>query len=115
MALPLLCHKIRHDYYSERIVDFTSDGATVPRSLRVKFELTCSEQEVLRTDEFRTLTEESQALTKKWQIEMRQIILKTKELDRQQADKKFKESFSLRPVLVVTDSDFFFRYLYLYA
>ena len=65
MALPLLCHKIRYDFYSNKITEFASDGSSVPRSLRVKFQLNCSEKEVVRTTEFRDLQDKAAETTKK--------------------------------------------------
>ena len=92
-ALNLLKSKMKVNQYMKKVKDLGANDASIPSSLRVKINLTYSEKEVMRTQEFQTLQSEAESLTNEWQKLLGNIFLKAKKLDRDFAEKQFVEEF----------------------
>jgi hypothetical protein len=92
-AINLLADYNNIQVYNEKITKTKPTTAPYPRSIRLNFELTCSEKVTRETPEFTNLRKEADLLTKKYQQTMRQLIVKTIELDKGTVAKKMQEAF----------------------
>ena len=92
-TLDLLSQYSRIKLLQEKILTIRPTEAPLPRSIRIKIELTSSLEETREKPEFKTLQGEAENAKLYYQQKMRQLITKTFDLDKSTLKKRLRESF----------------------
>ena len=92
-TLLILASRRLIELYDNKIKKLETGNNPLPRSLRVKISLTCSEKMNYDANEFTALQSEAMKLTEDWQEKMKGLFTKAKELDKSRAIKNHKERF----------------------
>jgi hypothetical protein len=82
-------------------IDKLETEPTLPRSLRVKIELTCSEKCNNDANEFQTLKDNAKNLTDNWQNAMKDLFIQTKKLDMKHAQQKHRDYFYAESIRIL--------------
>ena len=92
-TLLILASRRLIELYNSKIKKLETGANPLPRSLRVKINLTCSEKTNNDANEFLSLRSEAAILTEEWQQKMKGLFIRTKELDKKRAIMNHKERF----------------------
>lgn len=92
-TLDLLLKHSRIELLTEKINTTKPTDAPLPRSIRIKIELTSSLEETREAPEFKQLQSEADNVKLQYQQKMRGLIIKTMTLDNEMLKKQFRESF----------------------
>ena len=92
-TLDLLSQYSRITLLDEKILKIKPTDAPLPRSIRIKIELTSPLEETCETPEFKTLQDEAENIKLHYQQKMRQLITKTLDIDKSMLKKRLRESF----------------------
>jgi hypothetical protein len=92
-TLHILASRRQVELYSKTIEKLEAENSPLPRSLRVKIELTCSEKVNNDANEFQALQSEASIITEDWQLKMKGLFIRAKKLDKERAIQETKNIF----------------------
>ena len=107
-TLDLLSQRSRIDLLIEKINKTRPTDAPLPRSLRIKIDLTSPLEATREAQEFKTLQSEAENIKLYYQQKIRQLIVQTLSLDRQMLKKQLRETF-FKHIAILIETKIFYE------